>query len=214
MASGARLASLLLSVALGAVLFCVGTAASALAGWLAGVGSLAGFGVGVGATTCATVVGALIDSRGGDGWMAGARANWLRSIMAGDNGAAGGDTGDGSACAIWIRMAPTVIAGACGWGMGFGAITTGACSGTCCITMGEGCAGNGNGCSGGTSGAAGGCGAGVTLIGATVFGMSTCMAMAGKLSGVGGVDTFGRASEVGDRIGRLPSTCGGLTGSG
>src|SRR6185437_12825474 len=194
-ASGARLTSLAASAALVAAWFRVGTVASAPAGVLAGFGALAAIGV-----------GALRDGRRADGWMAGARVTWLRSILAGGTGADGGDTGATVAGAACSSVAPTVTAGACGSGSAFGAITTGAGTAGCCITIGEGRAGSGNGCRRGTSGAAGGAGAGITLTGATIFGTSTCMAMVGRLSGAG-ADTFGNANEVGDRSGRLPSAC-------
>src|SRR6185312_3881613 len=179
-ASGARLTSLAASAALVAAWFRVGTVASAPAGVLAGFGALAALGVGAGTARFAIVVGALRDGRRADGWMAGARVTWLRSILAGGTGADGGDTGATVAGTACSSVAPTVTAGACGSGSAFGAITTGAGTAGCCIT----------------------------LTGATVFGTSTCMAMVGRLSGAG-ADTFGNANEVGDRSGRLPSACGG-----
>lgn len=110
-------------------------------------------------------------------------------------------------------VAPGSLAGACAGGSDFGTIATGADTDACSTTTAADCAGSGNGCRRGTSGATGDCGKGVKLAAATAFGTSTCMAMAGRSSGTG-VDTFGNASEVGDRIGRFPSACAGRIGSG
>ena len=212
-ASGARLASFATSTARVAASSWFGVAVPVLAGVAEAFGAVVAVGLGVGAETFAIVVGALMDGCNVAGWVAGARADWSRSIRVDGTGVAGVGEGSTVAGATWISVAPRVIAGACGCGSSVGVVSAGADTGVCCMTIGAGCAGSGNGCTRGTSGAAGGCGTGATLTGATAFGISTCMAMAGRLSGAG-VVTFGNASELGDRIGRLPSACGARTGSG
>jgi hypothetical protein len=174
-------------------------------------GALATRGAAASGLASATAIELLDAGSKARGGVAGARASASRSSLAIGIGFGGVDAEAAVAGAAGRGWEAAALAG--GSLIACGALSAGIDTGACSVTVGASGAGSGSGCKCGSSAAAAGCGAGVTLRGATDCGTSIWIAMAGTLAGTG-MAPVGKASDAGGRIGRLPSTCGGRTGSG